>query len=75
MARDRHRPRLCEICQADMAPRDETCWRCGAVWVTRAAKPHDDGSSLRERTAHVLDTRARRRAARGHRDRHAGAEE
>jgi hypothetical protein len=64
MVRERHRPRLCEICEADMAPRDVTCWRCGAVWVTRAATPHDDGSSLRERTAHVLDTRTRRRAAR-----------
>jgi hypothetical protein len=63
MARERHRLRLCETCQAQMAPQDKTCWRCGAVWVTRAAPRSDDGSSLRERTAQVLDTRARRRAA------------
>ena len=74
MAYDRHRPRLCETCQAQMAPNDETCWRCGAVWVTRAAPRPDDGSSLRERTAQVLDTRARRRAARTQRGRHTADE-
>ena len=70
MARERHRPRLCETCQAQMAPQDDTCRRCGAV----SAKPHDDGSSLRERTAQVLDTRARRRAARTQRGRHTADE-
>jgi hypothetical protein len=49
---------------------DDTCRRCGAV----SAKPHDDGSSLRERTAQVLDTRARRRAARTQRGRHTADE-
>jgi ribosomal protein L40E len=74
MAREGHRPRLCETCQAQMAPQEETCRRCGAVWMTRAAKPHDDGSSLRERTAQVLDTRARRHASRAQRGRHAADE-
>ena len=74
MAYDRHRPRLCETCQAQMAPQDDTCRRCGAVSATRAAKPHDDGSSLRERTAQVLDTRARRRAASTQRGRHTADE-
>ena len=73
MVRERHHLRLCETCQAQMAPQDETCWRCGAVELTQAAKPHDDGSSLRDRTAHVLDMRAHRRAARAHRHRHPGA--
>ena len=74
MVRERYRPRRCENCRAEVARQDETCWRCGAGWAAPAAKPSDDGSSLRERTAHVLDARARRRAARAHRDRHTGAE-
>ena len=73
MVRERHGPRLCETCQAQMAPQDETCWCCGAGCVTNAAPGPDDGSSLRNRTAHVLDVRAHRRAARAHRDRHPGA--
>jgi hypothetical protein len=56
-----------------MAHEDESCRRCGAVRVTRAA-PSDDGSLLRKRTDHVLDTRARRRMARARRDRHSGAD-
>ena len=74
MARERHSPHLCETCQAQMAPQDETCRRCGAGSVTRAAPRPDDGSSLRERTAQVLDTRARRRAARTRRGRHTADE-
>lgn len=76
MVPERHRPRVCETCQAQMAPQDKTCSRCGAGWamVTHAAPRHDDGSSLRERTARVLDTRARRRTERAHRDRHTGAD-
>ena len=62
--RELHRLRFCESCQARMARDDESCWRCGAVWATHAAAKPDDGSSLRARTAHVLDARARRRAAR-----------
>jgi len=73
MVRERHGPRLCETCLAQMAPQDETCWRCGGGWVTHAAPRPEDGSSLRERTADVLDMRAHRRAARAHRDRHPGA--
>jgi hypothetical protein len=73
MVRKRHGPRLCETCQAQIGPQDETCWRCGGGWVTHAAPRPDDGSSLRERTVHVLDVRARRRAARAHRDRHSAA--
>jgi predicted amidophosphoribosyltransferase len=67
MVRERHGPRLCETCQAPMAPDDETCPRCGDE-VTSAAPRPDDGNSLRERTTHVLDMRAHRRAARTHRD-------
>jgi hypothetical protein len=52
-----------------MGRQDESCRHCGAVWAIHGASP-DDGNSLRERTAHVLDTRARRRAARARRDRH-----
>jgi hypothetical protein len=73
MVRERDRPRLCETCQAQMAPQDETCWSCGGGWVTHAAPHPDDGSSLRERTTHVLDMRAHRRAARAHRERHPDA--
>ena len=74
MGREPDGPRLCEDCQAEMAPQDETCWRCGADWVTDdAAQQPDDGSSLRERTTHVLDMRAHRRAARAHRGRHPGS--
>jgi hypothetical protein len=57
-----------------MAREDESCWRCGAVWATHAAAAPDDGSSLRDRTAHVLYARARRRAARARRDRHTGTD-
>jgi hypothetical protein len=74
MVRERYRPRRCENCRADIAGQDDTCRRCGAGWAVRATNPSDDGGSLRERTAHVLDTRARRRAARAHRDRHTGAD-
>jgi predicted amidophosphoribosyltransferase len=70
MVRARQGPRRCETCQAQMAPQDETCWRCGGGWVTHAAPRPDDGSSLRKRTAHVLDMRAHRRAASPQRDRH-----
>jgi predicted amidophosphoribosyltransferase len=72
MVRERHGPRLCETCQAEMTPEDETCWRCGGGETPAAPRP-DDGSSLRERTTHVLDMRAHRSAARGDRDRHSRA--
>ena len=68
------RERRCGNCRAEMARQDETCRRCGAGGAAGVAKPSDNGSSLRERTAHVLDTRARRRASRAHRDRHTGAD-
>lgn len=32
--RQRHFPRLCRSCQVPMARQEETCWRCGAQWVS-----------------------------------------
>jgi hypothetical protein len=31
--RDRHRPRLCESCQAPIAREDDACWRCATPWA------------------------------------------
>jgi hypothetical protein len=56
-----------------MARQEASCWRCGAAWdadsATPAAAPPERLDSLRARTAHVLDTRAGRRAASARRDR------
>ena len=35
--RNRHFPRLCGSCRAPMARQEETCWRCGARWVSEDA--------------------------------------
>jgi predicted amidophosphoribosyltransferase len=37
--RNRHFPRLCRTCQAPMARQLDTCWRCGAQWVSAPAEP------------------------------------
>ena len=36
---DRHIPRLCRCCQAPMARRDASCWRCGAQWASEEVPP------------------------------------
>jgi hypothetical protein len=39
--RDRHVPRLCDLCRAPMARQEAACWSCGTRWadegVPRAA--------------------------------------
>ena len=31
--RDRHVPRLCELCRAPMARQEAVCWSCGTQWA------------------------------------------
>jgi hypothetical protein len=42
--RNRHFPRLCRSCDAPMARREDTCWRCGAIYVEPAGKPVTQGA-------------------------------
>lgn len=35
---NRHLPRLCQHCYSPMGAPEETCWRCGADWVTERPK-------------------------------------
>jgi hypothetical protein len=37
--RGRHFPRLCRSCDAPMAGQEDSCWRCGAAWDYRSARP------------------------------------
>jgi predicted amidophosphoribosyltransferase len=37
--RDRHFPRLCRSCRQPMARQEDTCWHCGAPWVTEEQPP------------------------------------
>ena len=41
--RGRHTPRLCRTCDAPMAGQENTCWRCGAVWVDRDGRDDEPG--------------------------------
>jgi hypothetical protein len=57
-----------------MARQETSCWRCGTAWgaaapATPVATPPERLSSLRARTADVIDTRAGRRAESARRDR------
>ena len=58
-----------------MARQEPMCWRCRAAWnadpATPTALPPAAVSSLRARTGHVLDARARRRAESARHDRRA----
>jgi hypothetical protein len=40
---NRHFPRLCRSCDAPMARQEDTCWRCGALYVERDGKPVTQG--------------------------------
>jgi hypothetical protein len=31
--RDRHVPRLCDLCQAPLARQEAACWGCGTQWA------------------------------------------
>ena len=31
--RDRHIPRLCDMCAAPMARQEAACWNCGTQWA------------------------------------------
>lgn len=69
-SRNRHRPRVCLDCRAPMACATDRCWRCGAAWTEEPSHAPAE-RTLRERTDHVLETRARRHVDSARRNRRA----
>ena len=48
--RDRHIPRLCRTCDAQMGRQQDSCWRCGVRW---------DGSAVVAKAAGAAPPAAR----------------